>query len=116
MIRKAVKLVKGKIMTKPLKNDGSKIDYLVSAMKDMKKDMCTMKADIQDIKQRGDATFEEVGNIKVEITEIKIDITEIKDRVSSIESKLDQKADVARVETLESKTDIIGKHLKLSFA
>jgi predicted nuclease with TOPRIM domain len=65
-----------------------------------------MKRNLKAVKKRGDETFEEVGNIKVEITEIKTEITEIKTRLDSIEKRL------SRIESKPAKAQAEIEFLK----
>jgi len=144
MMRKAIKLKNGKIVTKPLKNDGDKLDYLVSAIgdikieiKDIKTDMSGMKDDInslksdvsglktdvsslksdvsglkndvsilksdvseiksvlKDVKRRGDATFEEVGKIRVEMSEMRDEMGIMNGRLDRLENEKHLKLSIA---------------------
>ncbi|MCK4386619.1 MAG: hypothetical protein KAV41_00845 [Candidatus Pacebacteria bacterium] len=87
------------------------------------------------VRQKGDATFEEVGRIKGEIIVIKEDIVEIKGEMKEMNNRLDRiesevlsirseiemlkmiltkKVDIDYVEKLEIRLRTVENHLKLS--
>lgn len=73
------------------------------------------------VKQKGDATFEEVGRIKVEMAEMNIRLDRIEREVSSIRGEIEilkniltKKVDLDYVKRLEVRLVRVEKHLKLS--
>ena len=73
------------------------------------------------VKQKGDATFEEVGRIKVEMAEMNIRLDRIEKEVLSIRSEIERikdiltkKVDIDYVKRLEVRLARVEKHLKLS--
>jgi len=72
------------------------------------------------VKQKGDATFEEVGRIKLEMAEMNIRLDRIEREVSSIRSEIERikdiltkKVDLDYVKKLEIRLVRVEKHLKL---
>jgi len=73
------------------------------------------------VKQKGDATFEEVGRIKVEMAEMNIRLDRIEREVSLIRSEIERikniltkKVDLDYIKKLEVRLVKVEKHLKLS--
>lgn len=91
-----------------------------------------LKRDILVVKEKTDATFEEVGRIKIEMSEFKeemsefkeetnVQLADIKQELKSIKNEIDelkqtlqQKAGLGRLLNLEQRVFNIEKHLKLS--
>ena len=83
---------------------------------------------LEDVKKKGDATFEELGKVKIEIVEIKGDIKEINSRLDNIEeeiksirmdfdlvkNELKRKVDVEYIEKIEERITRIEKHLEIA--
>ena len=83
-----------------------KRDVYTIVLEDLRSQFKVFGESLDAVKKKGEETFEEVGNIKVEITEIKTEITEIKKRLDSIEKRL------SRVESNPAKAEAEIKSLK----
>ncbi len=117
-------------------------ENLEMAKQEFRSGLAEVKEDLRKVENKVDATFEEVGRIKIELTEVKIkqdlmakdikeiktkqnsmeiDIKEIKFEIKSIKTEiselkqiLSQKADLTRLFSLEQRVFNIEKSLKLS--
>lgn len=119
-------------------------DNFTIVLEELRSDFRMFGEDLSMVREKGDATFEEVGKIKIEISEIKGEIGEIKGeigemkgeigeikiRLDSIESEIKsirkefdmfrdeikEKAGVDYVREIEKRIKRIEDHLKLSTA
>jgi len=80
--------------SKKLNHVASKKDQLTVVLEDMNsqfkafgESLDDVKRNLSAVKKTGDATFEEVGNIKVEITAIKMRLDSIEKRLNFIENR-----------------------------
>ncbi len=65
------------------------INYLTVVTDQIRGDFKDFKSELALVRQKGDATFEEVGKLRVEMTEVKEEITGIKKEIKIINNRLD---------------------------
>jgi len=103
-------------------------DYVAILLEEMRSDFTVFGETLSGfgkklelVKQKGDATFEEVGKMKVEMVEMNIRLDRIEREVLSIRSEIEslkniltKKVDLDYVKKLEIRLARVEKHLKLS--
>lgn len=97
-------------------------DYTAVLMEDMNHNIQAFWEVLDGVKKKGDATFEEVGNIKGELVimnmrldNIEKEIILIKNEIKDLRLSLSKKADIEKLDKLEIRITKIEQHLKLSF-
>ena len=135
-MKKRSKKVKVKNLTKPPKYwDEEGYRYVGALMEDVQDNFRAFGENLAFVREKGNATFEEVGRIRIQLSEmnirqdsmekkqdsmaedikeIKLEIKSIKSEISELKQILHQKADIERLTTLEQKVFNIERHLKLS--
>ncbi len=108
MEKKTTKILK-KEAPKGSQSLDSKLDCMVAMFEEQREDFKAFGQELAGfgtrlgrIETRVDATFEEAGRIRIELTVIKDDIVEIKSDVKIVKTHLAKKADANRVEILET--------------
>jgi len=97
-----------------------KRDVYTIVLEDLRSQFKVFGESLDAVKKKGEETFEEVGNIKVEITEIKTEITEIKTEITEIKTEITEikkrldsiEKRLSRVESNPAKAEAEIKSLK----
>ena len=110
------------------KMTGNEKDYAAVLLEDMNSNMKAFGEVLSGVKEKGDATFEQVGRIterldsvetRLDSMEIKLDdliksVSLIKEEIGVLKISLSVKADKEKLATLEFKIVRIEKYLKLA--
>lgn len=67
---------------------------------------------IDDVKKTSNATFEEVGKLKVDIEVVKEDIKTVKDDMRIVKNELKRKVDIEAFEALEKEVMVLEKQFQ----
>jgi len=118
------KKIKIKKISLPLKKMTDKEkDYVTAVLEDVNHNFKAFGEVLEDVRKKGDATFEEVGNIKGELVvmnhqldNIEKEIISIKNEIKELRLSLSRKADIEKLNNLESRIIKIEEYLKLSTA
>ncbi|MCK6462562.1 MAG: hypothetical protein L6Q29_01950 [Candidatus Pacebacteria bacterium] len=118
------KIKKTKISSASLKNIPEKEkDYLAAILEEIWSDFKAFGESLDFVRQKGDATFEEVGRIRVELEEMNFRLTNVEDEVKFIrttlevlKTSLNKKADIDFLKKLEERVIRIERHLRISAA
>ncbi len=117
-----MKKIKIRKISVPLKkmNDKEK-DYVAAVLEDMNHNFKAFGEVLSAVKEKGDATFEEVGKInerlasvEIQLDDIKKEITSIKNEIKELRLSLSRRADIKKLENLELRIVKIEEYLKLS--
>ena len=110
------------------KMTGNEKDYAVVLLEDVNSNMKAFWEVLSGVKEKGDATFEQVGRMtekldsmetRLDSMEIKLDelisaVSLIKGEIEALKTSLSAKADKEKLATLEFKIVRIEKYLKLA--
>lgn len=118
------KIKKTKISSASLKNIPEKEkDYLAAILEEIWSDFKAFGESLDFVRQKGDATFEEVGRIRVELEEMNFRLTNVEDEVKfirttleALKTSLNKKADIDFLKKLEERVIRIERHLRISAA
>jgi len=88
-------------------------DYTAILLEDVNHNFKVFGEVLDDVKRKGETTFEEVKEIKERITIVEIHLNEIKKEIKELKLSLTKKADIERLENLELRVSQIEKYLKL---
>ncbi len=103
-------------------------DYVAVVLEDVNHNFKVFGEVLESVREKGEATFEEVGNIKGELVIVNHRLDKIEGRLDNIEKEivlikseikelrlsLSKKADVEKLNELENRIIKIERHLKLS--
>lgn len=103
------------------KMTGNEKDYTAVLLEDVNSNMKAFWEVLSGVKEKGDATFEQVGRMteRLDSMEIKLDelisaVSLIKGEIESLKTSLSAKADKEKLSILEFKIVRIEKYLKLT--
>lgn len=109
------KTIKIKKLSVPLNKISEKeAGYVVAILEDVNSNFKAFGEVLSAIKERGDATFEEVGRINERLTLIEMEVKAIRNDIDAMKTLLTQKSDVSYLKKIESRLIKVEQYLNLS--
>lgn len=98
-------------------------DYVAAILEEVRSNFRAFGESLEFVRQRSDATFEEVGRIREELSlmngrldAIEREVRSIRGELNEMKKLLTQKADIDYIKKLEQRLIRVERHLKLSAA
>jgi len=118
------KVIKIKKISLPLKKMSEKEkDYVAIVLEDVNHNFKAFGEVLSDVREKDEATFEEVGRINEKLTlmdfrlgNIEKEVKSIKNEIKELRLSLIKKADVEKLNELEFRIGKIEQHLKMQMA